>query len=323
MTLKTILMLKTKLLNMAKKIGILLLIVLNNKLIAQQNTTVGDTSYWTMGGTSSLTFSQVSLTNWAGGGDNTVSINSNFSIFADRAKNRGKWENYADLGYGLIKQGDFDFEKSDDRIVLGTKYGYQIKKDNKKWFYAGLLDFKTQFAPGFDVPSGTDGRQSISGFMAPGYLTIGTGIDYSPNEFLSFSYVPISGKFTFVMIQRLADEGAFGVEKGKTSRAELGSFFRTQYKKGNFESRLELFTNYMEDFGTIDVNWQNALVVQLTKLISANFFTQLIYDKDILIGKDDNGDGDFDDPGELDDRIQFKSVIGIGLTYNFGSQKSE
>ena len=321
---------------MIKKIGILLLLLLTNGLIAQQNTIVSDTSYWTTGGTSSLTFSQVSLTNWAGGGDNTVSINSNLSMFADRVKNRGRWKNYIDLGYGLIKQGDFDFEKSDDRIVFGTKYDYQIQNGSDRWFYTGLLDFKTQFAPGFDTPSGTEGRQSISDFMAPGYLTIGTGIDYSPDEFLSLSYIPITGKLTFVTIQRLANEGAFGVdpavidegtgellEEGKNFRAELGSFFRVQYKKGNFESRLELFTNYMEDFGTIDVNWQNALVVQLTKLISANFFTQLIYDKDILIGKDGNGDGDFDDPGELSDRVQFKSVIGIGLAYNFGARRSE
>ncbi|MBC6410014.1 MAG: DUF3078 domain-containing protein [Ekhidna sp.] len=321
---------------MIKNIGVFLLLVLTNKLVAQQNVTASDTSYWRIGGTSSLTFSQVSLTNWAGGGDNTVSINSNFSMFADRVKKRGKWENYIDLGYGLIKQGDFEFEKSDDRIVFGTRYSYRIENANDKWFYTGLLDFKTQFAPGFDVPSGTEGRQSISDFLAPGYLTIGTGIDYSPNEFLSLSYIPISGKFTFVTIQRLANEGAFGVdpavvdevtgeilEKGKNSRAELGSFFRAQYKKENFESRLELFTNYMEDFGTIDVNWQNAWVVQLTKFISANFFTQLIYDKDILIGKDNNGDGDFDDPGELDDRVQFKSVIGVGLGYNFGARKSE
>ncbi|MDE0470706.1 MAG: DUF3078 domain-containing protein, partial [Ekhidna sp.] len=197
---------------MIKKIGILLLLLLTNGLIAQQNTIVSDTSYWTTGGTSSLTFSQVSLTNWAGGGDNTVSINSNLSMFADRVKNRGRWKNYIDLGYGLIKQGDFDFEKSDDRIVFGTKYDYQIQNGSDRWFYTGLLDFKTQFAPGFDTPSGTEGRQSISDFMAPGYLTIGTGIDYSPDEFLSLSYIPITGKLTFVTIQRLANEGAFGVD---------------------------------------------------------------------------------------------------------------
>ncbi|MEM0939393.1 MAG: DUF3078 domain-containing protein [Bacteroidota bacterium] len=313
---------------MNKGLFIVSFVFVRNMLLAQP-----DTTYWKIKGNTGLSFSQVSLTNWAGGGDNTVSINSSFNMFADRIKARSKWENYIDLGYGLIKQGDLDFEKSDDRIVLGLKYGNQIVDGNTKWFYSGLLDFKSQFAAGFDVSSDVEGRQSISDFMAPGYLTIGSGVDYSPNEFLSISYVPISGKFTFVTIQRLADEGAFGVDPavfdeitgekirdGETSRAEIGSFLRTQYKKGDFESKLELFTNYTEDFGIIDVNWQNTLVVKLTKIISVNFLTILIYDKDVLIGDDNNGDGDTDDPGELDDRVQFKSVVGVGLTYGFGEK---
>ncbi|MEM8938668.1 MAG: DUF3078 domain-containing protein [Bacteroidota bacterium] len=313
---------------MNKGLFITTFVFVGNILLAQP-----DTTYWKIEGNTGLSFSQVSLTNWAGGGDNTVAINSSFNMFADRIKNRSKWENYIDLGYGLIKQGDLDFEKSDDRIAIGLKYGNQIINGNSKWFYSGLLDFKSQFAAGFDVSSDVEDRQSISDFMAPGYLTIGTGVDYSPNEFLSISYVPISGKFTFVTIQRLADEGAFGVdpavfdeitgekiEDGKTSRVEIGSFLRTQFKKGGFESRLELFTNYTEDFGIIDVNWQNALIVKLTKIISVSFLTQLIYDKDVLIGDDNNGDGDTDDPGELDDKVQFKSVVGVGLTYGFGEK---
>ncbi len=318
---------------MLKKEIFFILVVMVSQSFSQEVPSPTDTSYWRVGGIVSLTFSQVSLTNWAGGGDNTVSINGNYALFADRTKNHSKWQNYLDLGFGLIKQGDLNFEKSDDKIILGTQYNYQIIEGNSKWNYSGLLDFKTQFAPGFNVSSETPNRKSISDFMAPGYLTVGLGIDYSPNEFLSISYLPLTGKFTFVTIQRLADRGAFGVqpavvdattgaiiEEGKTSRTELGSFFKAQFKKGLFESRLELFTNYEEDFGAIDVNWQNILNVQLTKVISANFYTQLLYDKDILIGKDKNGDGDFDDAGELDDRIQFKSVVGIGLAYNFGQE---
>ncbi len=290
-----------------------------------------DTTYWTSGGLGALTFSQVSLTNWAAGGQNSAAINSNFSIYADRKKGRGKWENTLDLAYGLIKQGTGDFDKSDDKLNLVTKYGYRIKRDEERWFFSGLLDFRTQFDEGFDPE---DDMTLISDFMAPGYLVVGTGVDYYPNEFLSFSYTPFTGKFTFVQVQELADRGDYGVDPatfdevtgekltdGKNTRAEVGSFFRARYVKKNFESRLELFTNYVEDFGNIDVSWQNSLVVQLTKVLSTNFFTQLLYDDDIKVGADDNGDGVIDEATELKPRTQFKSVIGVGLSYQFGTKK--
>jgi len=284
-------------------------------LTAQQ-----DTTYWRIGGSSALTFSQVSLTNWAAGGQSSVAINSNFGMFANRVKGRGKWENSIDLAYGIIKQGGTGFSKSDDLINLATKYSYKINKDNGKWFFSGLLDFRTQFTDGYETP---EQEVKISDFMAPGYLTVGLGVSYDPSDQLSFTYQPLTGKFTFVNDQELADQGAYGVDPGEKSRAEFGSFFRAKFKNDVFESKLELFTGYTENQGEIDVNWQNALVVNITKALSANAFTHLIYDKDILIGVDNNDDGDTDDPGEEKPRVQFKSVLGIGLAYKFGAQKKE
>lgn len=299
-----------------KKLLIAVFFLATTIVIAQDQ----DTTYWTKGGVSSLTFSQVSLTNWAAGGQNSVAINGNISAFANRIKGRGKWENSLDLAYGLIKQDEASFAKSNDLINFVTKYGYQINNNSGKWFYSGLMDFRTQFYDGVNE-EGT----FISDFMAPGYLVISLGISFDPSEKWSFSYQPVTGKFTFVGNQDLANQGAFGVEgavfdtdgvtvltPGKNTRAEFGSFFRAKYKDKNFESKLELFTGYTENQGEIDVNWQNALVLQLTKVLSMNAFTQLIYDKDILIANEE---------GELDDRVQFKSVLGIGLTYTFGAQK--
>lgn len=283
-----------------------------------------DTTYWKHGGAGSLTFSQVSLTNWAAGGENSTAINASFGVFANRTKARGKWENSLALAYGVIKQGSSDLVKSDDQINVATKYGYRIKNDNAKWFFSGLVDFKTQFNEGFATPLQVN---LISDFMAPGYLVIGTGVDYYPNDNFSFTYIPLTGKFTFVNVQSLADQGAYGVDgavyaadgvtvitPGKNARAEFGSFFRAKYKNDIFESKLELFTSYIESFGTIDVNWQNSLVMNVTKWLTMNISTQLIYDKDILIA---------DENGVEDDRVQFKSVIGAGITYKFGTSKSK
>ena len=302
---------------------------------SQQDTTTSqqDTTYWRIGGNSALTFSQVSLTNWAAGGQNSIAINSNFGIFANRVKNRGKWENSLDLAYGIINQEESSgFSKSDDLINFATKYSYKIKPGSNKWFFAAFLDFRTQFTDGFATPQQI---KRISDFMAPGYVTIGTGISYDPIDQLSFSYQPLTGKFTFVVDQELANQGLYGVEgavfdtdgitvltPGKTSRAEFGSFFRAKFKNEVFESKLELFTGYTDSPGVIDVNWQNSLVLKVTKFISMNVFTHLIYDKDILIGRDNDDDGEIDE-GTEKPRVQFKNILGVGFAYKFGARKSQ
>lgn len=286
-----------------------------------------DTTQWVKGGFTSLTFSQVSLTNWAAGGDNSVAVNSNLSLFANRITGRSKWENSLDLAYGLVKQAEESFRKSNDLINLVTSYNYRINNDNEKLYYTALMDFRTQFYEGLDAEG-----NFISDFMAPGYMIISAGVSYYPNEKLSFTLQPVSGKLTFVTDQDLADQGAYGVEPavfsadgttrlspGKKLRSELGNFFRAKYKNDIFESRLELFSSYKQPIKSTDINWQNTLVLQLTKVLSANVFTQLIYDDDILIENDDNGDGTIQ-PDEVKARVQFKSVLGVGLTYNFGAK---
>ena len=292
--------------------------------VSQAQATPSDTSYWTSGSLSTITFSQIYLTNWAAGGENSSGINSFFSTFVDFRKDRQKWQNSLDLGYGLLKQGDRGVQKSDDKINLVTKYGYQVTDDNSKWFYSFLLDFKSQFAEGV---SADDPDVIISRFMAPGYLTIGSGIEYAPNEFISLSYQPITGKITFVADEEIVGlTGAYGVEPGETSRTELGSYFRFSYKQEAFknvsvDSRLELFTGYeSEAFGNIDVNWQNTIVMKINKYLSTNLFTQLLYDDDIKIGIDKNNDGVIDVSKK---KIQFKSVFGIGFVYQLGANRSE
>ena len=279
-----------------------------------------DTTYWRKGGVASLTFSQVSLTNWAAGGQNSVAINATFSVFVNRVKNRSKWENSLDLAYGLINQEESSgFSKSDDLINLVTKYSYQMNTSSGKWFFSALLDFRTQFDDGFATVREIE---RISDFMAPGYLTVGSGVSYDPSDELSFSYQPVTGKFTFVLDQALADSAAYGVDPGQRVRGEFGSFFRVKYKNEFFESKLELFTGYTENQGEIDINWQNALVLNITKVLSVNAFTHLIYDRDILIGRDEDGDGEIDQ-GTEKPRVQFKNVLGVGLAYNFGQRKPE
>ncbi len=291
-------------------------------LIAQN--TPSDTSYWTKGSLYTITFSQVSLTNWAAGGKSSSSVNGFFNTFADYREGRQKWQNLLDLGYGFLKQSNEDFQKSDDKMNLVSKYGYQMSDASKKWFFTALVDFKSQFSEGYSI----ENQDSvISRFMAPGYLTIGAGIEFAPSDFISLSYQPVTGKMTFVTDKNIIGEsGAYGVDPGESYRAELGSYFRFSYKKEalknvNVDMRLELFSGYRnKSFGNIDINWQNTIVLKINKYLSTNLFTQLLYDDDIKIGIDHDNDGVIDISKQ---RIQFKSVFGIGLIYQAGKNRSE
>jgi len=280
---------------------------------------------WKTGGVISINLTQVRLTNWAAGGENSVSVNGLLSLFANLKKGKSTWDNSLDLAYGILQQGDANIRKTDDKIDFTSKYG---RKASKSWYYAGLVNFKSQMTAGYNYP---DDSTEISNFMAPAYVLGAIGMDYKPNTNLTVFISPLTMKMTLVNIQTLADAGAYGVdpavyddfgtmtEKGKTSRSEYGGYLRAIYKKDimkniNLQNKLELFSNYTEEPTHIDVNWEVLIALKVNKFISATIATQLIYDHDIDIAVDRNNDGVVDGVGP---RTQFKEVIGVGLNYKF------
>ena len=294
---------------------------------------------WKKGGYFSLTGSQVSLTNWVAGGQNSVAINSLFGLYANLKKGSMTWENSMEFGYGILKQGDKLFSastgkwiKTDDHLFLASKYG---RKANKNWYYAGLLNFRTQTTAGYDYA--VDDVTEISGFLAPAYTIAAIGMDYKPvdynndDRYFSLFIAPITTKFTFVNDQTLADAGSFGVtaaEKdadgfdiigtGKRFRAEFGGYTRMQYKTKlasniSFSTKLDLFSNYLDGHPErIDVNWNTLLEVKMWKFLSATLSTNLIYDDDIDISTTDDAGIVTRGP-----RVQFKEVLGLGLSWKF------
>lgn len=287
---------------------------------------------WKKGGYYALNGSQVSLTNWVAGGQNSIAINSLFGLYANLKKGNMTWENSFDFGYGIMNQSRNIFQtdgdkwiKTDDRIDITSKYG---QKASEKWYYAGLMNFRTQSTAGYDY--GIDDVTEISGFLAPAYLLGALGMDYKPNDKFSLFVAPLTSKFTFVNDTILANAGSFGVQgaeidpisgiytPGRKLRTEFGGYMRMQYKTKlaeniSFTTKLDLFSNYLNNPERIDVNWENLLEIKLWKFLSANITTHLIYDDDIDITTSDN-DGNGTGRGP---RVQFKEVFGLGLSWKF------
>ncbi len=297
-----------------KKILLILMIAMTSLTFYAQDAVDADT-LWKFSGTTSLNLSQLSLTNWAAGGDNSLSGNALINLSANYATDKTSWENKIILGFGLIKQGDDPSRKSDDQIDLASKLGL---KATEKWFYTALLGFNTQFAEGYDNP-GEDDRLKISNFMAPGYLSFSLGMDYKPSETFSLFLSPISSKFTFVLDDDLSAAGSFGLDPDHKTRAEIGAYIKMTFKKEilknvTLDTKIDLFSNYFDNPQYIDVNWDLLLSFKINEYLSASLLTQLIYDYDIKFGEDTTGDGEYD---TFSEKVQFKELFGLGLSYSF------
>ncbi len=300
---------------------------------AQDTTkTVKADTCWKKGGVFGLNFSQTSLTNWAAGGQNSIAVGAYTSMFANYKKGTVTWDNTLDLNFGMVQQGKIAFRKSDDKIDFSSKYGkYAFKK---VWYYSGLFGFKSQFAPGYTFANDGTITGWISDFAAPAYALLAIGLDYKPKPEFSAMISPVTGKITMVMAQTLANEGAFGVTKavrdangvvitpGENMRYEFGGYIKMQYRKDimknvNLQSKLELFSNYVDRPENIDVNWENLVAMKVNKYISASLSTQMIYDNDINIPVDRDNSGVIDATETPGPRLQFKQTFGIGLTAKF------
>ena len=301
-----------------KKLKLLFAILITSLAVSAQTPpapqATPDTS-WKKGGFVNVNFSQVSLNQWAQGGENSLALASSASLFANYAKDKTSWENSLDLAYALLKSGSLPVRKNDDRIDFTSKYSRLMKG---KWSYSALLNFKSQFARGFNYP---DDSNIVSKFLSPAYLTLALGFNYKPVDYFEVFISPATGKFTFVTNQILADAGAYGVDPattdangipqpgtGKNLKTEFGAYLNLKFKKDimtniTLITKLELFDNYTDkdknNQTNVDVNWETGLNMKVNKLINVTVATQLIYDDNII------------------KRTQFKEVLGVGIGYKF------
>jgi hypothetical protein len=268
---------------------------------------------WQKGGDLSFVFSQVSLKNWSAGGQNSMSGTFLFNSFANYRINKSAWDNSLTVGYGLTQQGSDNLIKTDDRILLASKYGYSA---GNNWFYTGLFDFRTQMTTGYDDPP--ENTQVMSELLAPGYLQLSLGMDYKPNDNFTLYMSPVTLKTTIVLDETLSDAGAFGVEPGENYRSEYGASLKSVYKKDdiiskvNFFTRLDLFSNLAEDPQYIDVQWEGRLNFKFNNYLTAVFALNLLYDHDIKSTEEVNGE-----IIERGPKLQSKQLLGFGLNYEF------
>lgn len=276
---------------------------------------------WSHKGNVGLNFGQSTYTNWSAGGQSSLNGQGIFNYEIRYLKGNFKWDNTLNtsLGYCI-----FDFSKkpikTDDKIEFTSLAGL---KANEKLNYSAELAFRSQFAKGFDYSK--DSSLYISKFLSPAYINLGVGIEWVPNTYFSLYFSPITGRMTIVNDNRLAEEGAFGVnELDKYDTIVHTNFAKVRYEFGaravakfqypiakniDFSTKLELFSNYLKNPQYIDVDWQNMLVLKVNDWLNCNLSTHLIYDYDIPF---------YDEAGARIEgsKVQFKEVLAVGFMIN-------
>jgi len=263
---------------------------------------------WRKGGIYSLNLSQGSLSNWAAGGEDfSLALSSVLSLYCFYKKGKHSWDNTFDFNVGYIKTTSLGSRKNDDRFDLLSKYGYGI---SDKLSVAVLANLRSQFFKGYTYPGNV--KTFSSSFMAPGYLLLGAGLDYKPTKDLSIFLSPVTARWVIVKDTALSNKGLYGVTPGKKTNLEFGAFASISYLKEinklvTYKGRLDLFSNYRNNPQNVDLYMTNTLNIRISKILSATWGLDLIYDDDTkLFGKNRRSPA-----------LQVRSLVGIGLLVKF------
>ena len=283
-------------------------------------------SYWSKKNTVGFDISEVAFVNWNAGGTSSISGLLKGKFIRDYTQINYKWSNELIFRYGMNKQDGKDLKKTDDALQFNSTFGYR-KDSLTNWYHSAKFNFNTQFMNGYAYPNTS---KAISKPFAPAYIFMGVGAENINNEKKRIFYIsPFTFKTTFVLDQKLADQGAFGVEKatydldgnllthGEKSKMELGFLITNKYKKEVFkniilENRLSLYSDYINRFGNIDVNCDIQVELVVNQYVKANIGAHIIYDDDIKSKREVAGRQVTEGP-----KTQLRQAIGVGLQYVF------
>lgn len=300
-----------------KRILLIALIISSFSVYSQDTIRVGN---WMFMGKLSLNVSQSYFSNWTAGGTSNFTPIGKFTMNANMKKDKHEWTNWIDLALGYSIFIDQEPMKTEDKIEYITSYRYQL---HKHWYFTVMGKFATQFAKGYDYS--VDSTDYISKFMAPAWIDIGPGIMYEPTDWFFVNFSPVTPAWIIVNDQKLADSGSFGldpatfddegmlVSHAKKVKSMFGAkmmivLSKEVAKNITMGTKLELFSDYLNEPQNIDVNWQVLIGLKVNDWLNVDLQTTLLYDNDIMITDSD---------GNVGPRAQFREFLMLSIGYTF------
>jgi len=278
-------------------------------------------NFWHTSGKSSIQLNQAHFSNWAGGGHTAISLSGSLEYDAFYQKGSTGWINSYAQFYGISKLGKgTNFKKNHDIVELNSRVSFAHKK---RTHFIAFTNVLTQIAKGYNGEAG-DNSNHVSNMFSPGYITEGLGYEYRDDNYKTDSlffvvFAPLTGKQTIVLDDNV-DGTMYGLSSLNGVRNELGMFLQAGFKRKILErtflsTDLQLYTNYLSEFGNIDVNWRTALAVHANKWITMQLMANLVYNDDTKVPQfaDLNSDG-FNEAVGVSRKLQLMQTLGLGVT---------
>jgi hypothetical protein len=245
-----------------------------------------DSSEWNHSVVAGLTTTQVSFSDWAGGGENALAYSAIINGTSVRDLEMTNWSNTYKLAYGQTRLGSKPLRKTDDKFEFESVLTYKIGAIINP--YASVT-LKTQFDVGYKYDDVANTKTTLSRFWAPAYLTQSAGVGYAPRpEFktrLGAALREVRTKSGYIENNRT--EGGFESVTDVQLSIEENLLFT---------SKLELFAP-INNIDVVVVRSDNTLTAKVSTIVSVTLNVQLINDANVSA------------------KTQIKEAIALGINY--------
>ncbi len=278
-----------------KKYTLLILLVSIIHLYAEEADS-SNKSIWTPGAVAGLNISQLSLTNWKQGGENSFSWTfvSNWGLRYEGHK----WNlrNNLKLAYGRTKLGGKDFRTNDNELYLES-----VLSRNVGWAVDPYISntVRTAITEGFNYKK--DPPERIANFFDPGYITQSIGFTYDKLKFFRTRFgIAVQETFTSKYRQYTTRKETPDMEETFMLETGVESVASGEYKLDTnilFKSSLRLFSRF-ESLDVWDIRWDTTINAKVNSYINVGFNLLVVYEKSQTV------------------KTQIKQGLQVGLTYN-------
>jgi Protein of unknown function (DUF3078) len=260
---------------------------------AQQDTVI--LYKWIPKAVAGLNISQLSLSNWSQGGDNSLTWSLVGTGGIKYATEAWGFTNDLKIAYGRTKLGSEDFKTNDNELYLESVLSRNVGWDISPYFSNTL---RTALTAGYDYA--VSPKVEIANFFDPGYLTQSLGFIYNKvpgfETRLGFAVQEI---ITNKFIQYSDDASTPEIEKVKieTGLESVSTAEYTVMENVLLKTKLRLFSQF-KSLDVWDVRWDNTIAAKVNDYLNVNFTFLLVYEEAQI------------------QRTQIKEGLQLGLVYS-------
>lgn len=224
-----------------------------------------------------LNISQLALSNWTQGGENSITYTFNGTGGLVYKSIGWTFSNNLKFAYGRTKLGGTDFRTNDNELYLES-----VISKNIDWPLSPYFSNTVRTPLGIGYTYDTDPPTEIAAFFDPGYLSQSIGLTYKQEKgFDTRLGLAVQETFTRNNTQFSDDPATTNIEKFK---AETGieSVTNGEYVLDDnllFKSNLRLFSRF-NSLDVWDVRWDNSIVAKINNYLNTSLSYLLIYQKD-------------------------------------------